>query len=303
MSDILDIQPSGTLGPFKCGRLGYGCWRFAGSDLSSARVKVDAALSIGVTLFDTAAIYGFGSHSFGDAEARLGAVFQADPELRDKVTVVTKGGIYPPMPYDSRAETLIQSCEGSLSRLNTDVVDLFLVHRPDLLTSWAEVAKALTTLRESGKIKEAGVSNFTPGQIRGLQAHLDFDLVATQPEFSALHSEPLEDGTLDIAQEFSMAVMAWSPLGGGRLVSGAQPEVGTVEARVLPVLREIADRNDCGVDHVALAWVLAHPSNVFALIGTQSPERIKASAKAYDVKMSRRDWYAVLEAARGARMP
>jgi predicted oxidoreductase len=161
----------------------------------------------------------------------------------------------------------------------------------------------LARLRADGKIREAGVSNFSHTQIRALQSKLDFPLVASQPEFSPLAIGPLEDGTLDVAQELGLSVMAWSPLGGGRLTAGHTPEAGTQEARVLAVLEAIASRENVGVDHVALAWVLAHPANVFALIGTQNVARIEASAKAFDVKLSRQDWYDILVAARGAEMP
>ncbi|MCP4822408.1 MAG: aldo/keto reductase [Shimia sp.] len=303
MTHPLTIARTGTIGGFEAGRLAYGCWRFAGSSVAEATAKVEAALEVGANMLDTAAIYGFGAQGFGAAEAVLGDVYAAQPALREQTVLVTKAGIHPPAPYDSRASNLIASCEASLARLKTETIDVFLIHRPDLLASFEEVALALTTLQEDGKIREAGVSNFTNTQVRALQSKLDFPLVATQPEFSPLAIEPLEDGTLDIAQELELAVMAWSPLGGGRLTSAHQPEAGTQEARVLAVLESIATREGAGVDHVALAWVLAHPANVFALIGTQTVSRIKESARAFDVQLSRQDWYDVLVAARGVAMP
>ena len=253
MTEALPIPAQGRIGPWTCGRISYGCWRFAGSSVPEARSKIEAAHANGITLIDTAAIYGYGEDGFGVAEERLGAVFADAPALRRATILVTKAGIHPPLPYDSRAETLIQSCEASLRRLETDVIDIFLIHRPDYLAAPQEVAGALTRLRDAGKIREAGVSNHSTHQMRALQAHLDFPLIATQPEFSALHPDPLEDGTLDLAQALGMAVMAWSPLAGGLLVDTAQPRSGTPAARVLPVMTEIAGNNGCGVDHVALA--------------------------------------------------
>ncbi|TCL08894.1 putative oxidoreductase [Shimia isoporae] len=300
---VLSIERTGRIGGFEAGRLAYGCWRFAGSTVSEATRKIEAALEIGANLLDTAAIYGFGDQGFGAAEAVLGDVYAAQSGLRDRTVLVTKAGIHPPVPYDSRASNLIESCEASLARLRTDAIDVFLIHRPDLLASFEEVAAALTKLRADGKVRAAGVSNFTHTQVRALQSKLDFPLVATQPEFSPLAIAPLEDGTLDVAQEFDMATMAWSPLGGGRLTGAHHPDAGTQEARVLAVLDGIATREGVGVDHVALAWVLAHPANVFALIGTQNVGRIRESAKAFDVSLSRQDWYDVLVAARGAPMP
>lgn len=299
----LTFSKTTSIGPFEVGRLAYGCWRFSGSTVADATAKIEAALEIGANLVDTAAIYGFGAEGFGGAESVLGEVYAANVGLRDKSVLVTKGGIHPPVPYDSRASNLIASCEGSLARLKTDVIDVFLIHRPDLLASYDEVADALMQLRAAGKIREAGVSNFSHTQIRALQSKLDFPLVANQLEFSPLAIDPLEDGTLDIAQELNLAIMAWSPLGGGRLTALHQPEAGTQEARVLSVLDGIATREGVGVDHVALAWVLAHPAVSMALIGTQNLARITDSAKAYDVTLSRQDWYNVLVAARGAPMP
>ncbi|WP_204113842.1 aldo/keto reductase [Shimia biformata] len=303
MTNALPIARDARIGPFTAGRIAYGCWRFAGSTPDEATAKIEAALSVGANLIDTAAIYGFGDPGFGAAEEKLGGVLKAQPGLRDQIVLVTKAGIHPPLPYDSRAENLIDSCSGSLKRLETDRIDVFLIHRPDLLASYDEVAEALTHLRAAGKIREAGVSNFTPAQTRALQSKLDFPLVVSQPEFSAVHTDPLTDGTTDLAQELGLALMAWSPLAGGRLVSGQRGEPGSVEARVLAVLDEIASENGVGIDHAALAWVLAHPAASFAIIGTQSPDRIRDSVRALDVKLSRRDWYAVLEAARGEPMP
>jgi predicted oxidoreductase len=291
------LTPTCHIGALEVNRLGYGCWRFAGSSLEDAASKVSAALDAGMTLLDTAPIYGFGAEGFGDAEARLGDVFAADPGLRGKVTLVTKAGITPPMPYDSRAAHLVESCEASLRRLKTDVIDLFLIHRPDFLAHPAEVAQALTALREGGKVREVGVSNYTPAQARALQAHLDVPLAATQPEFSAAHTAPLYDGTLDHAMEVSLAVMAWSPLAGGALATGQGDPALTAK------LNEVAEAHGSRPDLVALAWVLMHPSCPVALIGSQNPARIAASAEVWSLNLTREDWYAILEASLGERMP
>ncbi|MEL6583702.1 MAG: aldo/keto reductase [Pseudomonadota bacterium] len=301
MSAFLPLPRTTTLGPFTVGRLAYGCWRFAGTPVVKARAKIHAARAAGMSLLDTAAIYGYGETAFGEAEERLGDLFAADAALRGQIVLVTKAGIHPPAPYDSRKSTLIASAEASLKRLRTDVLDVFLIHRPDFLASHEEVAAALSELVQTGKARTVGVSNYTPAQTRALQAHLDVPLVATQPEFSALCSAPLDDGTLDLAQEFGMCAMAWSPLGGGALATGTgdHPRL----ANVIVELDRIANAQGTSRDLVALAWVLAHPAHPIALIGSQTPARIAAAAGAYDIKLTRRDWYAVLEASRGAPMP
>ena len=181
----------GTSG-LRAGALGFGCWRFLGHELSHAENLVETALDLGMTLIDTADIYGFGGDGFGAAEVLLGKVLKADPARRTRMVLATKGGIIPPAPYNSSRKYLIEACEASLARLGVEQIDLYQIHRPDLLTPWEEVADALETLLADGKIGAAGVSNFSVAQTRALQAHLGPKLVSTQPEFSALHLAPLE---------------------------------------------------------------------------------------------------------------
>jgi 6-dehydroglucose reductase len=300
--EILKIDRTRSLGPFRVGRLAYGCWRFAGSSRPEAQAKIGAALDIGANLIDTAAIYGH-RISFGAAEALLGDVLASDKGLRAKIVLVSKAGIVPPMPYDSRKASLIASCEASLARLRTDRLDVLLIHRPDLLASPEDVAEALSTLRAAGKIREAGVSNYSPAQIRALQSALDFPLVVTQPEFSALHPQALFDGSLDLAQEMRLAPMAWSPLAGGALASGQGGSDPDRLSRIISALDRLAAAKGCDRTALALAWVLAHPSWPVAIIGTQNPARIRACGAAYDVHMTRTEWYAILQASLGERLP
>lgn len=287
------------------GRLSYGCWRFPGTPQESVAEKIDVALSVGVNLIDTAAIYGFGGAGFGEAEAMLGRYIADRPSVRDEMVLVTKGGITPPLPYDSSADHLTASCEASLKRLQTDRVDVFLVHRPDNLTGHEEVAGALSALVKSGKARAVGVSNYTLEQIRALQSFLDVPLAVTQPEISAWATQALTDGTLDHAQSSGLLPMAWSPLAGGALATGTKPS-GSGERRfenLIGALDRIAAENDTTRDCVALAWLLAHPAGIVPIIGTQSPDRIRSATGAFDVTMNRQDWYAIFEASLGQKMP
>ena len=294
----------GSGGP-KAGALGFGCWRFMGHDLSHAERLVETALDLGMTLVDTADIYGFGGAGFGAAETLLGQVLKADPARRSRMVLASKGGILPPAPYNSSRAYLIEACEASLSRLGTEQIDLYQIHRPDLLTPWEEVAGALETLISAGKIARAGVSNFTLAQTRALQAHLGTKLASTQPEFSALQLAPLEDGTLDWCQETGAAALIWSPLGGGRLGEGyvPQPDDPARLADIHAALDRIAAQQEAGRSDVALAFVLKHPARPVVLLGTQTPARLKAAVRALDIELSRQDWYSILEASRGAPMP
>jgi predicted oxidoreductase len=237
---------------------------------------------------------------FGSAEELLGKAFALDKGLRAKITLATKGGITPPVPYDSSTSYLIAACEASLKRLQTDVIDLYQVHRPDLLAHPAEVAEAMVRLHQAGKIRAAGVSNYTPAQTRALSALMAVPLVSTQPEFSALAIEPLSDGTLDLAMEQGLAVMAWSPLAQGRLAQTSS------DARTIAVgsaLDTVAERAGVSRAAAAIAWVLAHPSRPIALIGTQSSQRLPDIAKSQQINLTRAEWYAVLVASRGQPMP
>ena len=276
--------------------LAFGMWRLQGP-AKAAQVLIETALESGVTLFDTAAIYGV---PFGGAEAVLGEVLKSAPHLRQSITLATKAGITPPIPYDSSARHLIESCEASLRRLNVEVIDLFQIHRPDHLAHPHEVAAALSHLRQSGKIREAGVSNYTAPQTRALIAHLDFPLTSLQPEFSALAIEALSDGVLDLATELDLAVLAWSPLARGAIPAGT----GLPRApQTVAALDAVAARLGVSREAVAYAFIMTHPARPIPIIGSTRPERVREAAAGAHLRLNRADWYAILVAARGAPMP
>jgi len=280
--------------------LAWGLWRFRGDDLPAARARVDAAIEAGLDLFDTADVYGpDNGEPFGAAEALLGRVFVEAPSLRNAIVLATKGGIELGAPYNSSADYLVRACEASLVRLRAETVDLYQIHRPDLLAHPAEVASGLEKLRQAGKIREAGVSNHTPAQVAALQAHLPFPLASIQPEFSPLAIAPLTDGTLDQAMQHGLAVFAWSPLAGGRIIWGE----GAHAAAVIAALAPVAARAGVDISAAAYAWIMAHPAAPIPLVGTQTPARIRAATDAFRVSFSRQEWYAVLVAARGEKLP
>ncbi len=290
----------------KIGKIAYGCWRFAGSTLEEADEKIRTALDHGMTLIDTADIYGFGEASgFGGAEERLGEVLSMDKSLREKMVLATKGGIIPPRPYDSSYAYLMEALDNSLSRLRTNYVDLYQIHRPDLIVPFAEQARALNDMIKSGKARHVGVSNFTVAQTRALQAHLDAPLVSLQPEFSALEQSPMTDGTLDYASEINAVVLAWSPLAGGRLATGRPAEGDNTERlnRVMAAMDKLADDHEVSRSQIALAFTMKHQANVVPIIGTQKIERIIESAAAAHIELAARDFYDLVEAYRGVGMP
>jgi predicted oxidoreductase len=290
------------------GPIAYGLWRFVGADRAAARARLEAALDAGMTLIDAAAVYGldWGGSAFGESETLLGKVMAEAPSLRGRMVLATKFGIIPGIPYDSSAAAVVKSCEESLARMRTDAIDLFQVHRPDVLTHPSELAEALSRLRAQGKIREAGVSNYSARQTLLLQQFLSFPLATVQPEFSALSVEPAFDGVLDFAMSRQMTPLAWSPLAGGRLASEAAPRQ-TVEGerlnRVTAKLDEIAKRDGVSRAAVALAFVMRHPSRPIPIVGSQNPARIAAACDALRVNLSRADWYAIVVASQGAALP
>jgi predicted oxidoreductase len=280
--------------------IAWGMWRFRGDDVRAARERVEAALAAGIALFDTADIYGpDNGEAFGAAEALLGRVFAQAPGLRQRMVLASKGGIVIGTPYDSSAAYIGSAIDASLRRLGVDHIDLWQVHRPDILTHPAELAKALDDAVRAGKIGAVGVSNFTTHQIDALMRLLDVPLAATQPEFSPLCLTPVEDGQLDQAMANGLAVLAWSPLGGGRIASPTSERERTVAA----ALDAVAAAHAVSRTAAAYSWIMAHPAGVIPIVGSQQPARIAEAADALNVRWTRADWYAVLVAARGVPLP
>ncbi len=288
----------GSLPPV--GALSFGLWRYTNDDVATAQRVLETALDAGMNLVDNADVYGFdwGGTGFGRVEEILGSVLAAAPQLRDRMVLATKGGIIPPTPYNSSPGYLRSACESSLRRMGVDVIDLYQVHRPDMLTHPADVAATLTALRDEGKIREVGVSNHTPAQVEALASHLPFPIATNQPEYSALHLDPLRDGTFDACMRAGTVPMAWSPLGGGRLATGDD-----VRPELLGAIDALAERERVDRAAVAIAFVLAHPSAPIAIIGSQTPERIAASTAALGVELSRDDVYTIIQASEGVPLP
>lgn len=297
---LVDRTPRsiGDLAPV--GPLAFGLWRYVDSDVAVSQRLLETALDAGMNLVDNADVYGFdwGGTGFGAVEENLGRVLAVAPHLRDRMVLATKGGIMPPIPYDSSPEYLRSACEASLRRMGVEVIDLYQIHRPDMLTHPAHVAETLTALRDEGKIREVGVSNHTPAQVTALAEHLPFPLASNQPEYSALHLDPLRDGTFDECMRAGTTVLAWSPLAGGRLASG-----DGVRPELLEVLDRIAAREQVDRATLAVAFVLAHPARPVAILGSQNGERLAASTAALDVHLERQDVYDIIQASEGVPLP
>jgi len=280
--------------------IAWGMWRFAGDDVAAAEARVQSALDAGVTLFDTADIYGPDNREpFGAAETLLGGVLASNPSLSKRMVIATKGGISMGVPYDSSGAYLAGAIDASLRRMGVEHVALWQIHRPDILTHPAEVAEALSAAHSAGKIGAVGVSNFRPSQVEALAAHLPLPVVSCQSEFSPLALGPLSDGVLDQALARRMTVLAWSPLGGGRL---ANPLDDRTRA-VTQALDAKAEEAGVGRAAAAYSWIMAHPSRPIPIAGTQTPGRIAAIPDAFKPRWTRTEWYAVLVASMGEPLP
>lgn len=262
------------------------------------------SIDLGFTTFDHADIYG--SYT---CEEVFGKVLAETPSIRREIEIVTKCGIKlisgnrpenTIHAYDTSKNYIIWSVETSLKKLHTDYLDVLLVHRPDPLMDADEVAEAFNKLKDAGKVRHFGVSNFTTSQFDLLQSRLDFPLVTNQLEISVLHLNALFDGALDQCQQKRISPMAWSPIGGGRLFSGNSEK----EMRVRNELHRIGEElGGAAPDQVALAWLLKHPSKIVPVLGTGNIERIKAAKESIDLKLSTDQWFGILTASTGQEVP
>ncbi len=302
------------LGPssIRVSRLSYGCWRIAENgeaDYAAAREAVLAAVDAGFTFFDHADIY-----CSGHSEIAFGRVLKEVKGLREKLVIATKCGIRKPgepagapVRYDFSKDYILSSCDASLQRLGVETIDVYQLHRPDWLCDPYEVAHAFSKLRQSGKVKEFGVSNFSASQVAMLQAALPFPIMSNQMEISLTQLAAFTDGTLDQCLAQRMTPMAWSPLGAGLLADGAHsllPGQKKYEpAHILAALDKMAKEMGVTRASLALAWLLKHPSKIVPIVGSANPARIHSSVNCLTVNLSREHWYTLLEAARGEALP
>jgi predicted oxidoreductase len=300
-------------------RLAYGCWRLAGTwkpvevtakSEAEGQGAVKAAYDAGYTLFDHADIY-----CDGVPERLFGQVLREIKGMRDKVLIASKCGIRKPgdpkpnapYRYDFSAEYIVESCEGSLKRLGVETIDIYQLHRPDYLMDPWEVAEAFSRLKQAGKVREFGVSNFSPSQLTLLQKACPMPLIVNQVEISLANVNAFDDGTLDQCLAEQISPMAWSPLAGGQLGDGGKHMLPSqMRYRIKPVVAALdAIARERGVTRtvLALAWLLKHPSGIIPIVGSTKTVSIREAAKAADLQITREEWYSLLEAAREERLP
>ncbi len=280
-----------------------GVWRAPDWGLDAAGLAgwMSQALDLGITTFDHADIYGGYT-----VEAMFGAAFALAPGLRERLQIVSKCGIKlvsPQRPghtlksYDSSRAHVLASVDASLQALRTDRIDLLLLHRHDLLMDPEELGETFRHLLAAGKVLHFGVSNHTPGQLAMLRRR--HPLLTNQIEFSPLQMRALADGTLEQCLDLGLRPMLWSPLAGGRLLTGADEQAQRVRA----VLRALGDAQGASVATMAYAWLMRHPSRPVPVTGSGRIAALREAVAAMAVRMSAEDWYRVWQASIGHEVP
>ena len=277
-----------------------GYWRLQSWGVSTQALIafIEQHLALGISTVDHAWIY--------QSEAIFGRALKQAPELREQLQIISKCGIKPPgnsslhaqrtPHYDSRGQTIIDSCEQSLRDLNTDHLDILLLHRPDYLMPADEVASAFNQLKDEGKVKHFGVSNFNRNQFEWLQSVVDVPLITNQIEYSPWQLNALDSGVFEQCQAANVSVMAWSCLGGGELLNGESEK----SIRLITTLKEVAEEIGAdGIEQVVYAWVLHHPCNIIPLLGSSKIERYASATKALQLQLSHEQWYSIWQASVG----
>lgn len=278
----------------------YGCMRISSLSKSTAEKLIGTALDCGINMYDHADIYGAGKSEevFGQAVKTLNV-------KREDIIIQSKCGIRKGY-FDSSLKHIMQSVEASLKRLDTDYLDMLLIHRPDALANPEEIAQAFSQLRSSGKVKHFGVSNHNPMQIDLLQKYMDEKIIANQLQFSITNSCMIDSGIFANIQnnEFSIdrdghvlnycalndiTIQAWSPFNFGFfdgifLDSLKFPKLNAK-------LSELAGKYGADKSAVATAWIMKHPSKIQPIVGTTRPERIKNICKASEFELTKKEWY------------
>ncbi len=290
--------------------ISLGCMRIAGMSKQEIAALVHTAMDEGINFFDHADIYGG-----GQSEAKFAEALEMNAGLREKMLLQSKCGIRQGF-WDFSKAHIIEAVDGSLNRLQTDYLDVLLLHRPDALVEPEEVAEAFTKLHESGKVRYFGVSNQNPMQIELLRKHVQQDLIINQLQFSITNTGMIDQGMnvnmeidasvdrdgsiLDYCRLHDITIQPWSPFQYGFF------EGVFLDNEKFPELNKKIDAlaAEKGVTNtaIAIAWILRHPARMQPIIGTTNAQRVKDACKASDITLTRQEWYEIYLAA-GNKLP
>lgn len=312
----------------QAGTIAYGCMGLGGGwndnplsqdDITQARQVIDAALEAGMNVFDHADIY-----TFNKAEAAFGEALKQAPALRDSMYLQSKCGIrfddeLGVKRYDFAADWVTSSVEGSLRRLNTEQLDVLLLHRPDPLMELDELGETLNALHHGGKIAHVGVSNMNQYQIAYLQSGLSMPIVANQLELSLAHLDWLNDGvlvntgeaastgftsgTLEYCRSNNIQLQAWGCLAQGKFSQAGLTADDTAVRKTTEYVMQLAEHYNVPCEAIVLAFLLRHPASIQPVIGTTNLERIAACGQATRIQLTREQWYNLYVYSRGQELP
>lgn len=290
--------------------IGMGCMRIVElENVDAVKGWVDTALEHGINFFDHADIYGKGR-----CEELFGQVLT--PSLREKIILQSKCSIRPGIAFDFSKEHILNSVDGILKRLNTEYLDILLLHRPDALMEPEEVADAFRILKESGKVRHFGVSNQTPMQMELLSKYCDEPLLINQLQLSIAHCPMInsginanmyndsginrDGGVLEYCRLKDITIQAWSPFQYG-MFEGIF--LGNEKfAELNKVIDNLAEKYNVTNSAIAVAWILRHPAGIQTIVGTTNKDRIAQISKASEIRLTREEWYALYMAA-GNKLP
>jgi predicted oxidoreductase len=279
------------------GTMGWGSW---GKGFSQAEMAslINDCTELGITTFDHADIYGNYTN-----EAEFGKAFQESGADREKIQLITKCGIQKVAEgrgtgikhYNYSEDYILWSAEQSLKHLQTEYLDLLLLHRPSPLMHPEPIAKAIAKLKNQGKIRSFGVSNFMPSQIAMIESAIPVS--ANQVEFSLTSSDAMYNGIFDDCITHGRMAMSWSPLG-----SFFKEKTSRTES-ISEVIDAFSEKYGCTADQLLLAWILKHPAKVFPVVGTASGHRLKDAMAATKLELELEDWFVMLQASQGHEVP
>ena len=289
----------------KASQIALGCMRLASLNYKEADAVINTAMDNGINFFDHADIYGGGR-----SEEIFGEILKNEKSLRNKIYIQSKCGIRSGY-FDSSYEHIVTSCEGSLKRLNTDYLDVLLIHRPDALCEPSEIARAFEKLHSEGKVRYFGVSNHNSMQVELLQKYLRMPLIVNQLQLSVVHTGMIDEGicvnmknqqsvmhdgsVLNYSRLNSMTVQAWSPLQYG-MIEGSFMDNSNYEA-INAELEKMAKEKGVEKNGLSIAWILRHPANIQAIIGCMNTTHIEQICRASDLEFTRPEWYSIYRAA------
>lgn len=279
------------------GTMTWGSW---GKQLSKKEMAalMNHCLEHQITTFDHADIYGAYT-----TEADFGKAFLESGIKRESIQLISKCGIQylsenrdnKVKHYNYSKDYIIWSVEQSLTHLETEYLDLLLLHRPSPLMVAEEIAEAITILKKDGKIREFGVSNFTPTQMDMIGLRMDIDV--NQIEFSLTQHSAMHDGTLDYMTTCGIKPMAWSPLGAVFREDTEQTR------RIHKQLGELMEKYNATEDQLLLAWIMKHPSGIHPVVGTTNKDRLRQAMEASKIDLELEDWFLILVASQGHKVP